>query len=147
MGRKKWMLVAGIGLLAVVIAAGLLVWNNYFSPQNQLPPSVTLAEFEQISGIRPKMVAVTAAGGIIDFRYKVIDADKANAIMTHPQRYPRLVIKDTGQVMNPGINHVIKLYEGIGYFIFFPNVANVVHPGMDLSVVVDQISYGPVVVQ
>lgn len=142
---KKWLLAAGLALAAIIIA-GLLGWY-FFGNQSNLPAPVSMEEFEQVSGIRPKMIAVTAAGGIIDFRYKVVDAVKANTTMRDAQKFPLLVIDDTGQVMNPGINHVIQLYEGIGYFIFFPNVGGVVEPGMELSIMVGDTRYGPLVVK
>jgi len=142
---KKWLLTAGLAL-AAIIAAGLLGWY-FFGNQSNLPASVSMEEFEQVSGIRPKMIAVTAGGGIIDFRYKVIDSTKANVTMRNAQKFPRLVIDDTGQVMNPGINHIIELHDGIGYFLFFPNVGNVVEPGMELSVMVGDTRYGPLVVK
>jgi len=78
-GMKKWILAAGLFLL-VIIAAGLFAWY-YAGNQSHLSPAVSQAEFEEISGIHPKMIVVTAAGGIVDFRYKVVDAKRANEIM------------------------------------------------------------------
>lgn len=147
--RKKtfkmqgWLLVAGLLLLLVAGAAGGYAW--YLKTSSGLPPAVDLAEFEAISGLRPKMIVVTASGGIVDFRFKVIDPLIVERIMADTRTAPRLLVADSGRVLDAGAHHLNAYTEGSTYFIFYPNTATSVKTGTELWVVVENVRYGPIV--
>jgi hypothetical protein len=140
---KKWALVGGLTLI-VALAVGAFTWY-YTNSQIDLPPVVSLEEFEQISGIRPKMIVVTADGGIVDFRFKVINPVRTKLVMTDGQLFPRLIVNDTGVILNPGVNHLNEYKADAGYFLFYPNVGSIVQTGTELSVLVGAKRYGPIV--
>jgi len=142
-GTKIWALTTGVLLLAG-IAAGVFT-RFYAASRPDLPPVVTLAEFEVISGISPKMIVVTAAGGIVDLRFKVVNAEKANQLMVDATRFPRLLVEDSGLVLNSGAHHVRTHKEGATYFLFFPNTNSTVKTGTPLYVVVGQQRFGPII--
>lgn len=141
---KKWLPIAGLTLLMLIIAGGF-TWY-YTRPQSNLPPVVSLEEFEAFSGISPKMVAVTASGGIVDLRYRVIDETRAMEVMSDTALFPRLIVNDTEQVLVPGMQHLLNAYiPNATYFVFFPNVNSVVQTGTELSIMVGDTRYGPII--
>ena len=143
LGTKKWMLVTGL-LLLVIIAAGLFIWY-YNSNQTNLPPAASLAEFEAVSGISPKMIVVTAAGGIVDLRFKVVNSRKTAITMSDTAKFPRLVVEDSGLVLNAGAHHLNTYKDNAGYFMFYPNTGSAVKTGTALSVMVGDTRYGPII--
>ncbi|MCG3206746.1 MAG: hypothetical protein FOGNACKC_00345 [Anaerolineae bacterium] len=142
-GLKKWGLAAGLAVLAV-IAAGWFGWT-YFSSQHGLPAAASEAEFEEISGLRPKMIVVTANGGIVDFRFRVVNKARANNVMSDSALFPRLVVEETGRVLNPGAHHISSYEADTAYFLFYPNVGSSVKTGTVLSVMVGNTRFGPIV--
>ena len=143
---KKWLPIAGLVLLILIMAAGF-TWY-YTRPQSALPPVVSLEEFEAFSGISPKMVVVTAAGGIVDLRYRVIDEARTMEVMSDTALFPRLIVNDTEQVLVPGMQHLLNAYiPNATYFVFFPNVNSVVKTGTELSIMVGDTRYGPIIVK
>lgn len=50
------------------------------------------AALEETYGLRVNLVAVTAAGGMVDLRLKVVDAAKAQALLSDAKNLPTLVV-------------------------------------------------------
>lgn len=140
----KWLVMAGMVLLLAAGVAGLYAW--YFNTANGLPPLVDLAEFEETTGLQPKMIAVTAGGGIVDFRYKVVDPLIVERIMSSTQTSPRLLVADTGQVLDVGAHHILNEYiQGATYFMFYPNTKSAVKTGTEMWVIAENVRFGPIV--
>lgn len=142
---KRWLLVVGL-LLLIGGAAGFYAW--YTAAWSGLPAAVDLAEFEEATGLQPKMIVVTAGGGIVDFRYKVVDPLTVERIMASTQTAPRLLIADSGQVLDAGAHHTLNAYlEGATYFMFYPNSGSAVKTGTEMWVIAENVRYGPIVVK
>ncbi len=139
---KKLMLAGGF-ILLVALAAGFYAW--YVNATSGLPPVVDQAEFEEISGIRPKMIVVTANGGIVDFRFKVIDPLIVERIMASTATVPRLLVADTGRVLDVGAHHLNAYTKGSTYYMFYPNAESAVKTGTELWVIVENVRYGPII--
>ena len=100
-----------------------------------VPPIVTAAGLAQKSGVRVAYVAVTGAGGLVDLRYQVVDADKAAAVHVRP---PELVDEETGVVVNqPLMSHQHKgvFHAGQTYYLIFNSPGNLVQRGSRVTVV------------
>lgn len=98
-------------------------------------PSSTL---EERTGLQVKLIAVTAMGGLVDFRYKVLDSEKAVATMQNHEEMPQLVAEDSGTVLtaSEGMHHKLSFNSGRVYYVFYPNQKNVIKPGTPVSVVI-----------
>ena len=73
---------------------------------------------------------MSAAGGMVDFRYTVTDASKAVALQDEPDM-PLLVAEGSDLVVDVGggMSHHSHLKDGGTYFMLFPNPAGVIQPG------------------
>lgn len=93
-------------------------------------------------GIEITSIRLTAHGHMIDFRYRVLDAEKAAALFVR-QTKPRLIHQGTGKVLSvPETAKVGPLrnsnepQEGKIYWMFFGNAGKVVKKGDKVTVVI-----------
>jgi hypothetical protein len=99
-----------------------------------VPPTVDAAGLVERSGVRVIRVAVTGDGGLVDLRYQVVDADKAQLVHDLP---PLLIDEGTGGVvMRPwmGHMHMNAPKQGISYFVLFENSGDLIRPGKRVTV-------------
>jgi hypothetical protein len=90
-------------------------------------------------GIDVTLIGVTAAGGLIDFRYQVVDPDKANQIIHDINLFPKLIVEDTGAtlaVRSLPHSHMAELELGGTYFFLMANANNAIHEGSPLTLVI-----------
>ena len=87
--KRVWIAVILV-LSAVVAAGGILVWRGSAPGARSgiVPRNMAI---EQRWGIRVTQVGVTADGGLLDFRYLVLDADKALSMFDDEKTQPQLV--------------------------------------------------------
>ncbi|MCB0049565.1 MAG: hypothetical protein KDE24_08490 [Caldilinea sp.] len=102
---------------------------------------LTVQELEDEFGIRVRLIGVTAGGGLIDLRYKVVDLEKALPLLGSHETMPELVDEASGQrlVAPEGVMHHGDLEERV-YFMHYPNGGNKVKPGSLVSVVMGDIT-------
>jgi len=102
-------------------------------------------------GIRINLIAVTAAGGLVDFRMKILDAEKAKLLLQENSDVPTLLVGEgnatltapedtTGQLLN-------SLADDSYIFLMYPNVGNVGKPGMLVTVQFGEMRLEPITVQ
>ena len=152
-----------LGGILAIITVGLIIGCGWFY-KNQQQPSATPVLSSQTSGnyisndqlesqygIRVSLIAVTAAGGIVDFRYKVVDPQKAAILMTGPGSTPILTAVDTGYTLSPtkmGRHHgQMTMKRGAVPFTFYPNVRSAVKPGSLVSVSFGDVKVEPIAAQ
>jgi hypothetical protein len=140
------LLLAGLCLLLV---SGCSTAGNLKTEQKQKMKSENIAvEW----GIQKEMIALTAAGHMVDFRYRVLDAEKAKplfdrsakAYLVHQATNQTLVVPTTakvGPLRNTGTPE-----EGKVYWMFFGN-PGVVKPGDKVNVVIGNVEINDLVVQ
>lgn len=116
-----------------------------------MAPSV--ASLEDEWGIRVVGLRLTAGGRMLDFRYRVIDAEKALPVFSRKEK-PRLVESTTGTTLGVPTSTKIgplrnsdKPIEGRDFFILFGNAGGVVKRGSRVSVVVGDFKLEDLVVQ
>ncbi|NOT84738.1 MAG: hypothetical protein HOP02_08180 [Methylococcaceae bacterium] len=150
------------GQLPVILAAiALLIGGGYYYNQHVLPTPPTMVQpitgylsneqLEAQYGIRITLIAVTAVGGIVDFRYKVVDPEKASNLLHDPANAPTLTAVDTGLTLSPthmGRHHnQMTMKRGAVPFTFYPNVRNAVKAGTPVSVAFGKIKVTPIAAQ
>ncbi len=130
-------------LLPIIIALLLLLAIGFASYQfaklRPVSPSrtdISRGMLEEKYGLRVNLIAVTAAGGFVDVRIKIIDAEKAKALLSDKKNFPALWVNDK-QVLNAPEdtrNQEIKIDDGGSMFIMYMNPANAVRPGTPVKV-------------
>ncbi|CAN5672654.1 hypothetical protein BH10CHL1_BH10CHL1_40140 [soil metagenome] len=120
------------------------------SPAPIATTAISTKTLEERFGIRVTLIAVTASGGIVDFRYKIVDKTKAEFLLGDAHSMPSLLVERTGITLLPP-NHVMKhntqLENGRSYFQFYANTQNAVKPGDQIAVVIGSLRLEPIIAQ
>jgi hypothetical protein len=100
-------------------------------------------------GIQILRIAVTAGGGMVDLRIKVLDPEKARHVFKDPHRMPTLAADDSGLTLNAPQHMVgnIRLQKDAAGFILYPNARSAVKAGTPVSVVFGDVKVEPVKAQ
>lgn len=147
---KKYYPVIGIFLLFILSVV------LYFSLVNQpasASPAVSIISrkmLEEKYGLRLDLLAVTAAGGMVDLRLKMLDAGKARLLLQDKQNFPALLAGSKNvrlSVDEDTRSQEIKFEENGGLYLMFPNSGNAVTPGSAVTVVFGSLQLEPVVVK
>lgn len=126
-----------IVLVAVSIAA-YLIGRGWQVPR-ATPAASTIPvnpAIEQQWGVRVTQIGVTADGGMVDFRYIVLDPDKALAMQQDVNKLPVLVAEDSGTLVNSAAAMTAKhnLNPGTTYFLLYRNTNGAIKAGTPVTV-------------
>jgi hypothetical protein len=129
-------------LLLVLVAGGVATrswWAHRNADIRSGTTSVDVDGMAARNGIRVSLIGVTAAGGLVEFRYQVVDPDKANGVLHDPDLAPALVVEETGATLvmsSPAHHHGADLKLGGTYFFLLANAHNAVHTGSHVTLVI-----------
>ncbi|MEU7875204.1 hypothetical protein [Dactylosporangium sp. NPDC049140] len=157
-GRTRWFGVLA-GVLVTILVVGLVLWlsHAFGSGANQTAsnvpaswqrPVVTADALMERSGVKITQVAVTGDGGLVDLRYKVVDAARANTLHD-PSTPPAVVDEESGLVVHQLLmdhSHTGPYKTGVTYYLVFNNPGNWVHHGSRVSIMLGnaQVEHVPV---
>lgn len=122
----------------------------------RLPAAAQPASVEETYGIRVEGLRLTAAGSMLDFRYRVLDTQKAAPILdgrTKPllfdeARGAKLGVPDTpvlGRIRQTARNH--KILTDRSYFIMFGNPGKALQSGDKVTLLLGQVRITDLTVQ
>ncbi len=98
------------------------------------------ALLEDLYGIRITLIGITAAGGMIDFRFKILDQQKAETLLKNAEQMPRLIAEETGTMLPEPMHREMmkhqKLKKDTTYFMLYPNSRDVLKRGAPVSVLI-----------
>jgi hypothetical protein len=140
------------GFVAAMLAGALLGSSPGVAPdaRAEVPEgrasTVTPAALERQYGIRVDQIAVTAAGGLVDLRFTVLDPRKASAVLRHHGPLPRLASPDGGAVLEAphGAMRSIRLRKDAACFVLYPNARGAIRSGSPVSVLFGDLRLEPV---
>jgi len=119
-------------LMAVVLLAGFLSYRAQSKPNAIVFTTISQSALEEQYGIRVNLVAVTAAGGLVDVRFKFIDGEKAKLLLQDPANFPTLQVFGSQVVLSAseeGRPEEITFQDHANLFLLYPNAAGIVKPG------------------
>jgi hypothetical protein len=137
--------------VALVLLAGLAAWTIGFYSKSgaRSAAAMSRAAFEEATGIEILRVAVTAGGGILDLRYRVLDPDKA--VIVHDQKAPLNIIHErTGQTASrPWMPHHRHKQPrlAITYYELLENTGGIVMPGDPVTIVIGPARLAHIIVE
>ncbi len=135
---------ASVGLQLVFIAAGLSIFgcassNNDASAVEPAAAAEAAPSLEEQWGVEVVALRLTGANYMLDFRYKVLDPEKAAELFVHANK-PVLIHHSSGarlEVPRPAKTGPLRPTNapqaGRIYFMFFSN-PGVVRPGDEVTV-------------
>ena len=108
-------------------------------------PAMTFTELEDKYGVRVSLIANSMMGSIVDVRLKIVDPDKAHALL---QNQAALLLNQEALVLAPHMHShgSSRLKAGKEFIIFFPS-RQIIHPGSSVSLVFGPVRIEPMVVQ
>lgn len=137
----------------LVLLAAFLGYRAWTSRDADATPTATerisASELEERYGLGVRLIGVTAGGGMIDFRLKILDVDKARAFLQDPANLPRLIVAgSSGALMaSQGVQDDIQWEEGGILFMLFPNSGGAIKPGTPVIVEFGSVQLEPVPAQ
>lgn len=142
-------------LMLLTILVGVLSYQlgarsgGNHNSEHPLPETVITSQtLEEEYGIRMMLVAVTAAGGLVDVRYKVIDPEKAVRLATEDGIMPMVYLENSDVMLMPDAHmRTQKLIPDRTYFTLIPNAQNAVRRGTSVIVVFGDVALKPIVTQ
>ena len=148
--RSRWL---AIGLVVLLVAGVLGVKALWPEKKVDVRAGTTLVGAEGMAarhGINVTLIGTTAAGGLIDFRYQVVDPDKANLIIHDIDLLPKLVVEDSGATLAlTSLPHhsATDLELGGTYFFLFANANNAIRRGALVTLVIGDVRLEHIVAQ
>lgn len=139
----------GLTIVVIVVLAGLALYQLRPGGATPAPGTVSASQLQSRYGARVELVGVTALGGLVELRFRVLDKDKARplfqAAMTGDKEHtegmamtqmPILVVEGSNKELHPptGMHGKMGIKDGGSYFVMYANAANAVRPGAKVSV-------------
>jgi hypothetical protein len=122
-----------IAILTVCVMIGALYSIIAFraSQAPALPPGtvvISQSMLEEQYGLRVNLLAVTAAGGFVDVRFKIVDGEKLKRLLPDAKNFP-VLRSEKGALLNvpeDTKSQKIEFVTGGNLFIMYPNALNAV---------------------
>jgi len=144
--RRRAAIVCAIALLAA-FGSWEMVANRVGTTGSDT--AAAQAAFEEATGVRIVGVTVTAGGGMLDLRYRVLDPDKA--IVVHDKDNPPTIVHEaTNYSINKPFMHHSKgrdLHAAITYYELLLNQGEVVKPGDAVTIVIGDTRLAHIIAQ
>jgi hypothetical protein len=153
-GRVR--VIGRLGVLAtilLVLLAAFLAYRAWSAGETQTAPPaaeyLSTGELEERYGLGVRLIGVTAGGGLIDFRLKILDVDKAREFLQDPAHLPRLIAADTGTALmgTQELDDDVSWEEGGILFILFSNRGGAIKAGTPVIVEFGELQLEPILAQ
>lgn len=124
-------------LLLILTSVNWPSFPSWPSKQQIITGQDDTAAIEEQYGIRVKRIAVLAGGGAVEFRFLIVDPEKANKYMHDSEYLPTLITEDSGtHIEAPQRTHRNMVYKfGTGYHILYRNPGGAVKSGTPVTLV------------
>lgn len=141
-GRRGLRLLVALAAVVslVAVGGGVHAWRQHLA--SDVRNGTTLVTADGMAaryGIDIDLLAVTAAGGLVELRYQVVDPDKAASLVHDPELSPALVAEASGKTLvmsTPPHHHGTELQLGGTYFFLMANAESALHKGDEVTLII-----------
>jgi hypothetical protein len=145
----KKFLIYGIFIVTLVLTSiiSLLKFVDLSAGKSAAVTVISQSAFEQKFGLQVSLIGVTAAGGQIDFRMKILDPEKAKSLLVEANNFPQL-ISAAGIILNVPTDSKPSSFEyrqNGNIILLFSNSGGAIIPGMAVRVRFGGIELEPVI--
>jgi len=150
---RKYLVPALILAVVAIVIGGFVVFRGGQASKAPVEtPKKTIITQDQLAanyGLKLQLVGVTAAGGLVDVRLKILDADKAKALLEDQANYPSLLVGDDVvlQVSPDAAEQDIQFENDKSIFVIYPNAQGVVKPGEPVIIQFGDLQVEPIPAQ
>ena len=144
--QNRYRFVPGVRLflsLMVIMFSFLSISFSVISATENVKEGLNKNNHEKDWGVRVIGIHRTAAGYMLDFRYRILDADKATKLMNRKIK-PELIVEKDDRVLRVPVTSKLGplrqsakfVKEDRNYFMFFANPGKLVQAGDKVTVVI-----------
>jgi hypothetical protein len=141
-------------LPAIVLFIGLMgfnIWRLDRASKPVLQPNGVPInpEIEERFGVRFTGLHLVARHGLVDLRYRVLDAGKAKNFGHYTETSPLIIAEDSGKTVEVTIMglHNHRVETGRTYYVLYRNTADALDPGSLVTIQIGDLSLEHVPVQ
>ncbi len=118
------------------------------SPSAPMTRSISGQVLQDEYGLDVFLLGVTAAGGLVDLRVKIVDAEKAATLLQNAEDYPLLQTAN-GTILYPAAEPPVgaELEDGAILFAMFSNPDDGIAPGDPVRVLFGDVALDDVIAQ
>jgi len=124
-------------VLLLLVGGALLTWQ-ILDQGTQLEPGTmpVSTDIEEKFGVRFTFAAVTAGGGMVELRYRVLDEGKAANFGHYTETAPMLIAEDTGEMVDVTIMglHNHRVEPGRQYYVLYRNTNGAIESGRPVTI-------------
>lgn len=137
-------------ILLILIAGGLFLFVSRQAQQVVAAKTlISASELQNQYGLRVNLLAVTAAGGMVDVRFKILDGQKAKLLLQDKKNFPVLSVgssssASTLRVSEDSAAQEIQFEDNGNLFLTFSNAGNAVQKGAPVSILFGNIQLEPI---
>ena len=137
-------------ILAILLVVAIYISNVSSAFQAASLPKgtavISQGTLEEKYGLRVNLVALTAAGGMVDVRLKIVDGEKVKLLLADKSNFPTLfteqgVILTAPEETKP---QVIEFVSGGSLFIMYPNSGNTVKQDTPVTILFGNVAVEPI---
>lgn len=130
---------SAVGAPAEAAAPGAAAGSAASAEQRTAATTISVKTLEERYGIRLRLLAVTALGGMVDLRYMIMDHTKATALAQYLGQI-ELIDDESGTTLTMATGHGMhrndRIEDGQLNFHFFANAGNAIKQGNPVTVVI-----------
>jgi hypothetical protein len=137
-------------ILSIFVVAAIYVNNASKAFQAASLPKgtaeISQGTLEEKYGLRVNLIAVTAAGGFVDVRLKIMDGEKLKLLLADKANFPTLHTEQ-GAILNAPEDtksQDIQFVSGGNLFIIYPNSGNVIKHDTPVTILFGNIAVEPI---
>jgi hypothetical protein len=133
-----WQVLTPLALVLIVATAAIGMWMRQAPAPIPAPGTMPVSPaIEEKWGVRITQLGLTAAGGLLDMRYVIIDPDKAQAMMGRLDTLPVIVAADgTKTSLQKPMSHKGELEIGRTYYILYVNKKGAIKYNETASIII-----------
>lgn len=135
--KAVWLILPILALGSLLLAYKISLTQQTITKQTPVE-LLSTQTLEERDGLKVYLIGVTAAGGLVDFRVMITDAEKARLLLQDKANFPVLKIGDSGTILQVSADsqaQELNLESGGIIQLMYPNVNNIVKPGTPITVV------------
>jgi len=150
--KLQWQKLAVVGGIIVLVSLiGWIFGSQYLDGlENSSEPVMSAAAFEEQTGVRINMIAVTGGGGLLDVRFKILDVEKATNLFQDAENRPVLIVEGRDIAISPPAEVTFEEIDFIvdrAYPLLYVNQEGSVQTGTLLTVVIGEFRIEHIVAQ
>jgi len=142
--RARSTLITTLFLILILLCTGFSYYRAY-TQKPAIPAQTVISQktLEEQYGVHVNLLAVTGAGGMVDLRLKIVNGEKAKALLKSKAEFPALYVPNTDLTLKASEDdqsQPIQFVDGANMFVLYPNAVSSVRSGTAVNILFGDIA-------